>query len=323
MKRFGFLFDKIVDMNNLIDAHKNAKRGKRFYKEVKMVDSNLEFYLKHIQKILIEKSYKVSEYKIFEKNENGKMRIIHKLPYFPDRIIQWAVLKILEPIFISSFIKDTYSSIPGRGIHKIVIDLKKYLNSVYGEVYCLKIDIKKFYENVDHKILKQMLRRKIKDRDVLDLLDKIIDSLPGEKGIPIGNYTSQYFANFYLTYFDHFIKEALKIKKFYRYMDDMILLSDNKESLHKNLAEIRKYLRDNLKLEIKKNYQIFPVSKRGIDFVGYRFFKKHILLRKNICKRFKRAFFSKKNKNLSLNSYIGWLKWCNSFNLLKKYKIIL
>jgi hypothetical protein len=159
-----------------------------------------------------------------------------------------------------------------------------------------------------------LLRRKIKDNDLLWLLDEIIDSTGG---LPIGNYLSQYLANFYLTYFDHWMKEEIRVKYYFRYADDMVILSGDKSSLHQLLSEIIEYLNTNLKLEVKQNYQVFPVASRGIDFVGYVFYHTHTRLRKNIKQNFARMLRYRRNKQ-SIASYRGWAVHCNSKNLLKK-----
>jgi RNA-directed DNA polymerase len=192
--------------------------------------------------------------------------------------------------------------------------LKLALKSESETTYCLKLDIKKFYPNIDHNILKLLLRKKIKDQNLLWLLDEIIDSA---KGLPIGNYLSQYFANFYLTYFDHWIKEQMKVKHYFRYADDIVILHSDKEYLHSILSAIRNYFSKNLKLEIKSNYQVFPVKSRGIDFVGYVFYHTHILLRKRIKQNFARKLKSNPNTE-STPSYLGWLKHCNAKHLTKK-----
>jgi retron-type reverse transcriptase len=263
--------------------------------------------------MLIGKTYKTSQYTTFTIYE-PKERIIFRLPYFPDRIVHHAVMNILEPVFVSVFTADTYSCIKKRGIHAAANAIKLALKDNYGTQFCLKLDIKKFYPNVDHEILKQLLRRKIKDQDLLWLLDEIIDSA---EGLPIGNYLSQYFANFYLTYFDHWLKEELQVKYYFRYADDMVILSDNKPYLHGILSEIHNYMQEKLKLEVKDNYQVFPVDDRGIDFVGYVFRHDYTLLRKSIKKSFARML--KRNKNpQSIASYRGWAIHCNSKNLLKK-----
>jgi hypothetical protein len=165
---------------------------------------------------------------------------------------------------------------------------------------------------------------------VLWLLDTIIDSLKGDKGLAIGSLASQYFSNFTLSEFDHWIKEVKKVKYYQRYMDDCILLSSSKEELYQLLKEIKQYLKDNLDLELKSNYQLFPVDDRGIDFLGYRSFRNYTILRKSTYKRFKKKMLniSKsyiKYGNLTysqvctINSYLGWLKWCNCSNLIINY----
>jgi retron-type reverse transcriptase len=223
-------------------------------------------------------------------------------------------MNILEPVFIYTFTSDTYSCIKKKGIHAAARAVTQALKDNVRTRYCLKLDIKKFYPNVDHEILKQLLRKKIKEKDLLWLLDGIIDSADG---LPIGNYLSQYFANFYLTYFDHWLKETKRVKYYFRYADDMVILSPDKAYLHELLFEIRTYLGVNLKLEIKNNYQIFPVDSRGIDFVGYVFRHTYVLLRKSIKQSFARMLTGHRNIQ-STASYYGWAIHCNSINLLKK-----
>jgi retron-type reverse transcriptase len=331
VKRYGNLYKKIYDLDNLRLAHKNAKKGKGWYKEVKMVDADEEYYLKLLQEMLINKTYNTSEYEIFIKKDGEKEREIYKLPYFPDRICQWAILQVIEPILINNFTKDTYSAIPGRGIHQALKRLKAAIqNDVPGTQYCLKLDVKKYYPSIDHNILKAKYRRIFKDKDLLWLLDEIIDSTPGDVGIPIGNYLSQYSGNFYLSSFDHWIKEVKKVKYYFRYMDDIVILGSSKEELHKLKIEVDEYLRNKLNLTIKENWQVFLTFIRGIDFVGYRVFLNYTLLRKSTCKSFKRKMRNINKKRLngqelnysewcSINSYKGWLKWCDSYRLSQKY----
>jgi len=262
---------------------------------------------------MVKKQYHTSEYTTFTIFE-PKERVIFRLPYYPDRIVHHAVMNILELIFVSTLTADTYSCIKGRGIHAAADAVRMALADQEGTRYCLKLDVRKFYPSVDHEILKELLRKKIKDQDLLDLLDGIIDSA---EGLPIGNYLSQYFANFYLTYFDHWLKETLKVKYYFRYADDLVILSPDKPYLHALLGKIRHYLRANLSLHVKDNYQIFPVASRGIDFVGYVFYHTHTRLRKSIKKRFARMLAKRRNQ-ASIASYNGWAVHCNSKNLLKK-----
>lgn len=325
------LWDAICSMDNLKAAHKNAKKGKGWYQEVKQVDSDPEYYLGLLQNMLINKTYHTSEYQTFYKTEGNKKRLIYKLPYFPDRICQWAVLQVIEPILLRNFTADTYSAIPGRGIHLCFYRLQEAMQKdVKGSQYCLKIDVKQYYPSIDHAILKKKYRRLFKDDDLLWLLDEVIDSTPGESGIPIGNYLSQYSGNFYLSAFDHWIKEVKGVKHYFRYMDDIVILHESKEYLHRLRKEIDEYFHTKLKLTIKENWQVFPTFKRGLDYVGYRSFLEYTLLRKNTCKTFKAKMVAINKKRLngeelsysewcSINSYKGWLKHCDSYRLQEKY----
>lgn len=184
-----------------------------------MVDEDPEKYLGQLQEMLLNKTYNTSEYVTFIKHDSGKDREIFKLPYFPDRICQWAILQVIEPYLVKNFIKNTYSAIPGRGIHLALHDIDQAVqHDVPGTQYCLKIDARKYYPSINHDILKKKYRRLFKDDDLLWLLDEIIDSTPGDTGIPIGNYLSQYSGNFYLSSFDHWMKEVKHVKYYYRYI---------------------------------------------------------------------------------------------------------
>lgn len=330
MKRYGNIYDKIYDIDNLREAHRNARKDKLFYKEVKMVDSNPDFYLMQVQEMLKNKTYEVSPYIVSTIVDKGKERVLSKLPYFPDRIIQWAIMLQIEKIFNEVFTNFTCASLNKRGIHYASKLVDKCMLDKFGTQYCLKIDINKFYPNINHTILKNLLRKKIKDLALLELLDKIIDSIPGDTGIPIGSYLSQYLANFYLAYFDHWLKEVCEVKYIIRYMDDVVILHESKEFLHDLRCKMNSYLRNELKLTIKSNWQVFPTATRGIDFVGYRHFYGYKLLRKRTCKRFKRKMLNilnkiKKGGYISYsdwcagNSYNGWLIWCNGYRLTVKY----
>lgn len=361
MKRYGNLFEKICSMDNLVQAHQNAKKNKGWYKEVKMVDSNPEYYLGELQQMLLNHTYHTSKYEKFIKKEGSKEREIFKLPYFPDRICQWAIMQVIEPILLKHFTSDTYSAIPKRGTHKCMMNLVNAIqNDVPGTEECLKGDAEKFYPSISHDILKQKYRRLFKDDELLWLLDEIIDSIStcpatpenieffgnfieiniltyedGTKvidgiGIPIGNYLSQYSGNFYLAEFDHWIKEVKHVKYYFRYMDDIVILSGSKEELHQLVREIDEFFRTRLHLRLKKNWQVFPTFVRGVDFVGYRTFLNYRLLRKSTCKVMKKKMTAIDKKRLSgkgmnysewcsVNSYKGWLIHCDSHRLSQKY----
>lgn len=317
MKRINNLFDKIVDYDNLYLAYIKARKGKRRRTEVKRFEQNKQQLLRRLQQHLIEGTYKTSKYKTFTIYE-PKERVIFKLPFYPDRIVHHAIMNVLEPIWVSIFISNTYSCIKGRGIHKAVKDIKEDLKDEDGTKYCLKLDIKKFYPSINHDILKGTIRKKIKDKKLLNLLDEIIDSTDG---VPIGNYLSQFFANLTLAYFDHWIKEVKKIKYYYRYADDIVILSSDKNMLRILYRDIDQYLK-RLKLSIKHNYQIFPLDRRGLSFVGYVFYHTHIRLRKSIKVRLARSSSKYKTNKTEyrahISPYLGWLKYCDSYRLSNK-----
>jgi RNA-directed DNA polymerase len=313
VKRLGNLYNKICSIENLELADKIASKGKSKQYGVISHLKNREANISLLHEMLINKTFKTSAYKTFKVYE-PKEREVFRLPYFPDRIAHHAIMNIMEPVFISIFTADTYSCIKKKGIHAAARGLKKALRDTSNTQYSLKLDIRKFYPSIDHETLKELLRRKIKDKDLLWLLDEIIDSAPG---VPIGNYLSQYFANFYLTGFDHWIKERKGIRYYFRYADDIVILGRDKESLHALLADIKEYLWYGLKLSVKSNYQLFPVEKRGIDFVGYIFYHSHTLLRKSIKRRFIQMLKRNRNK-ASIAAYYGWAKHCDSRHLLKK-----
>lgn len=362
------LFNSICSMDNLYRAYQNAKSGKGWYKEVKQIEKRPFYYLAGLQYMLKNHLFKTSEYEIFILNEGKKKRDVYKLPFFPDRIAQWAILQVIEPFLVANMTADTYSAIPGKGIQPIVNDLRGYyktkrvdgkkksvwvpsilLSDEENTRYCYKIDLHHYYQSINHEVLKQKFRKVFKDPELLWLLDKIADSintateedlielsLSGEievdpnTGIPIGNYMSQYSGNFYLSSFDHWVKEELHVKHYYRYMDDVVIFASSKEELHEIHRKVTAYTRDYLHLNIKGNYQIFPTKVRGVDFVGYRFFGEYTLLRKSTAINFKRkmrACRKKMENNIpptysewcSFNSYKGWLGNCDSYRLSKKY----
>lgn len=315
MKRHGYLYQQICTLENLELADRKARKGKSKQYGVQVFDGNREELLNQLLETLTRKQFKTSEYTVFKIND-PKERIIYRLPYFPDRILHHAIMNVIEPILTKTFTQDTYSCIRGRGVHRAARKLKAVLRDKINTKYCLKIDIKQFYPSVDHTILKTLLSKKFKDKNLLNLLYEIIDSAPG---LPIGNLISQSMGNFYLCYFDHWIKQEQRVQHYYRYCDDIVILHPDKQCLHKLLHEIRLYLGINFKLEVKANYQIFPVESRGIDFLGYKFYHTHTLLRKRIKLSFKSAVRNKKHK--SYPSYLGWAKHCNAKHLIKSLQL--
>jgi len=313
MKRVGNLYEQIYSIENLQLADSIARKGKLKSHGVKLHDKNAEANLLALQDMLKNKTYQTSAYRTFIIYE-PKIREISALDYFPHRIAHHAIMLQLEAVLMATFTANSYSCIKGRGIHGAARAVKKALKDVPNTTYCLKLDIRKFYPSIDHDILKKLIRRKIKDTDLLWLLDGIIDSAPG---IPIGNYLSQYFANLYLTGFDHWIKETKRVKHYFRYADDIVILACDKPSLHQLLSDIRNYLTTELNLILKQNYQVFPVASRGIDFVGYVFYHTHTRLRKSIKQNYAREVAGR-NKPEAVAGFKGWADHCDSRHLVKK-----
>lgn len=237
MKRIGNLYEKVIAIDNLKLADEKARKGKLHSYGVQQHDKNREANILALHESLKNGTFKTSQYHVFTIFE-PKERQIYQLPYYPDRILHHAVMNILESIWVSVFTHDTYSCIKERGIHACAMSVKKALRKdPVGTKYCLKIDVRKFYPSINHEVLKGVVRRKIKDGRLLALLDEIIDSnintdIPirnfvtnpntGElvatslNGVPIGNYLSQYFANLFLAYFDHWLKEEKRVKYYWR-----------------------------------------------------------------------------------------------------------
>lgn len=192
MKRIGYLYEKIYHLDNIRLAVKKSQKGKKKQKQVIEFNKNIEENILKIHLLLLSKTYKISNYKIKTIKDKNKTRELYILPYFPDRIIQHCILNVISSIFVKCFPKNTYSAIKNRGIHKCLKDSYRFIRN---NEFCLKFDVKKYYDNINNNILKGFLKRKFKDKDLLDLLFQIIDK---KIGCPIGSYLSQFFGNFLL-----------------------------------------------------------------------------------------------------------------------------
>lgn len=227
MKEFDNLFNRLTDIENIYLAYKKAIRGKRYKREALKFSFNLEKNLFDIQKDLKNFTYKHGGYKTFFLKDSKKRLI--RAPSFKDRVVHHALCNIIEPIFEESFIFDSYACRKKKGSHAAVYKLKSKLKNV-NNVFYLKCDIYKYFDSVDQNILLEIIKRKIKDDNVIWLIEEILGSQP--KGIPIGNLTSQLFANIYLNELDQFAKHKLRLKYYFRYMDDFVVLSKEKLDLH-------------------------------------------------------------------------------------------
>ena len=298
-------YEKIYNFENLYKAHKAARRGKRDQREVIDFELNLGSNLAELSDSLKNKTYEMSDYYSFYVFD-PKIRKIHALHYV-DRVVQHCICdEVLAPILDKKLIYDNAACRFGKGTHFAIRRVNGFLKAHYNRYgpdgYFLKCDIRKFFDNIDHDILKQELTRAFTDKDLLDLLFQIIDSfenVPG-KGLPMGNQTSQWFAIYYLNRFDRLIKEKLKIKHYSRYMDDCVLIHPDKDYLKYCLERMKEFLQDELKLEFNEKTQIFPI-RNGVDYLGWHFY-----LTKNgkVVRKVKRQTKQRYKKNLNMLAYL-------------------
>ncbi|MDP1695982.1 MAG: reverse transcriptase domain-containing protein [archaeon] len=343
MKTQKKLYEKLCSYENLYLAYKKARKGKSKKESVQIFDKDVERNLRELQEELITLKYKPRPLKRFIVRD-PKTRVIHASA-FRDRIVHHCLINILEPIFEKVFIYDSFASRKEKGTHLAIkrfdefkrkvtqngIKIKGKHRGVQG--YCLKSDIKHYFNTVDHAILLGILERKIKDDRILWLTQKILNNFDMEKpgkGMPLGNFTSQFFANVYLNELDYFVKHSMKAKFYIRYVDDFIILHRSEKRLEYFKQEIIKFMKEiGLELHPEKT-QIIPLQK-GITFLGYRVFYHHKLLRKRNFKQFKRNIKKKlelvkkgllKKEDLirELQGWFGYAQWANTYNLRKRLK---
>lgn len=270
--------------------------------------------------------FKFSKFRTRDIFERGKKRHLCYTITFPDRVIQHAVMRVVAPILLGTSIKDSYAAQKGKGTHLCSMQVREDIyNDSEGCVYYLKEDIRKYFDSINRHVLFKLIKKKIKDRKVLNILHEFVFGAPGRKGLPIGMYSSQIFSSFMLTYFDHWVKETLHVKHYYRYMDDMVFLSDSKQTLRRIHKAVATKLKEEYDLDVKHNWRIAPIS-TGLDFVGYVHWPDHVTLRKRNKISYKRVCNSiirclRKGKEVTLHmlasarSYDGMAKWCDSVRL--------
>lgn len=337
------LYLQIISLNNLFTAWREFKVDKEKKQDVIEFAFNLENNIFTLHEKLKNFSYQHSNYISFRICD-PKPRHIHKAKVC-DRVLHHAIVRIIEPIFNKGFIFDSYSSRKGKGTHRAIKKCQqlawKLSKNDTKTVWALKCDISKFFDSVNHEILLKLLSRKIKDKNLMDLLDKIIRSYSvrknssGHCGIPLGNLTSQLFSNVYLNQLDQFVKRNLSEKCYVRYADDFIILSRDKTHLENLIPKLRNFLREDLKLLLHPKKIILKRWNNGIDFLGYNLFPHHIILRtktkrrilKKIRKNFELILDGSNNAQFfqqSLQSYLGILKHCRGAAIEKNIlKIIL
>ncbi|MBC8415388.1 MAG: RNA-dependent DNA polymerase [Candidatus Cloacimonetes bacterium] len=380
-KRVGYLYEEIFSWKNLVSAFKKARKSKRGKNEVAEFEYNLEKELQNIQESLLRRTFQFSGYKYFTIQE-PKERLISCAP-FKDRVVHHAICNILEPIFDRSLIADTYACRKGKGLHHAV---RRAFWMYQQSEYVYKFDIKKYFYSIDHEILLQKIKRKIKDPHLIRLLDDLLAtynynclseeyyqpqhfSYRGEGsegscrkknisddpeipclseefsdrnsheesklyfpfykrncGLPIGNLTSQIFANFYLSEFDHYFKEKLHQKYYIRYMDDILVFCNSKSELQKVKQEVEKKL-FKIRLHVHPNKNQISKTKHGVNFLGFRFKNNQIRLQNRNLIRFKRKLYIFTSREVSIEdmilSFNGHLGYFNSGHCQKIIRQIL
>ena len=329
-KKIKNMFDEKLTFEKMLQAHYRAKQHKTYKNEVINYEINLENNITNLINNLKNGTYRLGKYFTFKLYE-PKERVIKALPY-RDRIVhQWYIEEFIKPYIVPKLINTTFACLTDRGTHRAVEEVQKQMRIFkrnYGDFWVLKCDIRKFFYSINPFILFTIMKKYIADPKLLKLTRILIFSEPVDKdqlGIPIGNYTSQFFANIYLNELDQYIKRELKIKYYTRYMDDFILLLKTKSECIEFKKKIEDFLDKNLNLKLNDKSRYYPY-KMGVNFCGYRIFTTHKLLRTSSKKKIKRNVkkWNKKYQNnsldlfytmQSLNSWLGHSNHCNSFKL--------
>lgn len=336
MKSYNHLFEKYISKENYYLAVKNATRHKsgkkRKYKKARYFKSNVE----KLKPSLLEyarnfKSEKHKRVEIYDGIQRKKRTII--VPSMREQVVHHMVVNVMKPIWLKSMYEHSYGSIPNKGAHLAKKTIEKWIHNKDKDMkYCLKLDISKFFDSIPHDILKSKLALQIHDKQFLNIFYEILSVQ--EVGIPLGFYTSQWIANWYLTDLDHYIKEILKVKYYVRYMDDMVLFGASKKRLHKVRKCIQGYLENELGLRLKSNWQVFLFDYvrtdgthigRDLDFMGFRFFRDRTILRKSImlkatrkARKLNKKLFKTVHECRQMLSYLGWVDCTDTYGLYKK-----
>ena len=330
MKSYNHLYETFISEENIRLAIKGACRNKGTRRDFKDLRDNPDKYMDFIKREA--ENFKNSKHKpmeIYDGISRKKRTII--VPTFREQIIHHMAVNVLKPIFSRPMYTHSYGSIPGRGAHLAKKHIESTIRKGHDVKYCLKMDIRKYFDSIPHEVLKKKLSDIIHDEKFLTVLFEIVDVI--DDGIPLGFYTSQWFANFYLTDLDHYIKEVLKAKHYYRYMDDMVIFGSNKRKLHQMRRAIEEEL-NKLGLVMKDNWQVFRFHYikdgedhgRFLDFMGFRFYRNRTTLRRSIAykaTRKARKIFKKDKPTIydirQMLSYLGWIKATDTYGMYLKY----
>lgn len=344
MKSYKNLFKKFISYDNLSLAINRSAIRKTRRRDVQNVLQNKDRYIKELQGLLINRTYKTRQHtaRIILDGMSKKKRIIIQPDYLYEQIVHHAVVQVLQPIMSKGMYQYSCGSIPNRGGHFGKKYIEKFIRKNKSEIkYVLKLDIRKYFNSIDINILKAKFAKIIQDENMLWIINTVLDSnmviVEGKEqdvGLPIGYYTSQWFANYFLQDFDHFVKENLKAKCYVRYIDDIVIFGRSKKELHKTFKAIEVYL-SGMNLSIKDNWQVFRFDYiardgkhkgRPLDFVGFKFYRDRTTLRRSILLRATRKAkrISKKERPTwfdcsQMVSYFGWFKHTKTFQIYERF----
>ena len=333
----GSIFYDVISVKNLFSAWNEFKRGKRNKIEVQEFEFNLENNLFQLHEELKSGKWKPEGYTAFYVRD-PKLRHIHKASV-RDRVFNQALFRVLYQIFDKHFIHDSYSCRSGKGTHRGVLQLDSFIRSLSKNytkpVFILKCDVRKFFDSISHEILLSLIRRHVSDCQLIHVIELIIHSfcvLPG-KGLPLGNVTSQLFANVYLNELDHFMKHVLKTRRYLRYCDDFVIVEREEEKLVAFIPAVDSFLRQKLGMNLHPNKIILRKATQGIDFLGYVLMPHYKVLRTKTKKRIVRKIkilredvrlrkIEQKTLDITLQSYLGMLEHCKGYTIRKKLLIL-
>lgn len=339
MRSYNHLMERFLARDNYRLAVRNATRHKSGKKRKYQKARHFRDHAEELELDMLEYAghYHNAEHtpKLIYDGLRRKQRVI-VVPTMEEQIVHHMVVNILQPIFICGMYEHSYGSLPGRGGHAAKRMIERWIGRNDRNMkYCLKMDIRKYFDSIPHDILKRKLAALIHDRAFLGVLNEIVDVVPGDRGIPLGFYTSQWFANWYLTGLDHYIKEQLGAVYYVRYMDDMVIFGGNKRNLHRMREAVQRFLWERLGLELKANWQVFRFDYtkrdgthigRDLDFMGFRFYRNKTTLRKSIMLKATRKAnrICKKRGRRTIHdcrqmlSYLGWIDCTDTYGMYRQ-----
>lgn len=329
MRSYKNLWNLFISEKNIREAIRNVCKHKTTRSKFRTLKENPDKYLKWIRNEA--EHFRNSPHKpieIYDGIQRKKRTII--VPSFREQIIHHMVVNIIKPIIMKSLYEKSYGSVPGRGAHLGKKQIEKVIRRGSDIKYCLKMDVRKYFDSVPHDKLMKLVERKIKDKRFVSVIREIVNAT--DYGIPLGFYTSQWFANWYLSDLDHCIKERFRAKHYFRYMDDMVVFGNNKRELHRMRILIEAELR-RLGLEMKGNWQVFRFDYirnekhrgRDLDFMGFRFYRNKVVLRRSImykasrkARRIAKKFKASIYEIRQMLSYLGWIDATNTYGMYQE-----